>query len=312
MSLSLDRFVLAHRGPKAPLDPSRVHAALWEEERDPAGQLAATAVLFLANKECPFRCLMCDLWRHTLDDRVPAGSVPRQIRDALATIAPARQVKLYNAGSFFDPEAVPPEDDEDIARLVARFDRVVVEAHPAFLRGPYGDRCLRFRDAIPGQLEVAVGLETAHPGVLARLNKRMSLETFERAARFLGDSGVALRVFILLRPPFLSEAEGVTWACRSIDVAFDCGATACSVIPTRGGNGALEALGGAFAPPALASLERVVEYGVSRGLGRVFADLWDVERLSACECSPARAARVRHMNREQRLPDPVCCARCEP
>lgn len=311
MSSSLDRIVREHRGPKVPLDPWRVHAALWEEEPDPAGRLAATAVLFLANRECPFRCVMCDLWRHTLDARVPAGAVPRQIQDALASLPAASQVKLYNAGSFFDPEAVPPEDDEAIARLVEGFDRVIVESHPAFLRGPYGDRCCRLRDAIGGDLEVAVGLETAHPDVLSRLNKRMSLDAFDRAARFLAGAGIALRVFILLRPPFLSESEGVAWACRSIDVAFDCGATACSIIPTRG-SAALEALDGAFAPPSLASLERVVEYGLSRGRGRVFADLWDVARHAACGCSPARADRLRQMNLAQRPLPPIVCAACDP
>jgi hypothetical protein len=41
---------------------------------------------------------------------------------------------------------------------------------------------------------------------------------------------------------------------------------------------------------------------------RVFADLWDVERLFDCRCAPARAARLALMNREQRAPEPVACA----
>jgi hypothetical protein len=40
---------------------------------------------------------------------------------------------------------------------------------------------------------------------------------------------------------------------------------------------------------------------------RVFADLWDVERFFSCECSPARAARLAEMNREQRMLDPIAC-----
>jgi len=41
---------------------------------------------------------------------------------------------------------------------------------------------------------------------------------------------------------------------------------------------------------------------------RVFADLWDIERLFDCHCSAARAARLVAMNREQRAPEPVACA----
>jgi len=284
---------------------------MWEEERDASGVLAPTAVIFLTNRECPFRCVMCDLWVHTLDETVPRGAIPSQIRAALAGLPSASQIKLYNAGSFFDPAAIPPADDEDIADAIRRFDRVIVEAHPAFLAGAYRDRCVRFRDLVSGQLEVAVGLETAHPGVLARLNKRMSLDAFRRAADFLESHGIAMRVFVLLSPPFMPGRDAVEWACRSLDLAAACGAAAATVIPTRGGNGAMEAIGDLFQPPRLLALETVLEYGLSIGGMRVFADLWNIERFCDCSCSAARVERLRTMNREQVSPLRVAACACE-
>ena len=303
-----DDFVLQHRGPKNPLDCHRAYASLWEEERDHRGVLASTAVVFLTNRECPFRCVMCDLWVNTLDRPVPSGAIATQIRSALADLPPARQIKLYNAGSFFDPAAIPAADDEEIAASVQGFERVVVESHPAFLAGAYGERCLRFRDLISGQLEVAVGLETAHAEVLARLNKKMTLETFERATNFLRVHDITLRVFILLSPPFMPAGQSVEWACRSLDLAAKCGATAATVIPTRGGNGAMEVIGSSFRPPRLPELESAVEHGLASDAVRVFADLWSIERFFDCDCSPARAARLRVMNREQRAPPRIACA----
>jgi len=257
---------------------------------------------------------MCDLWKNTLDESVPPGAIPAQIRTALAGLQPVRHIKLYNAGSFFDPQQIPIEDDAAIARVVEGFARLIVESHPAFLSGAYAERCRRFKAVIGGQLEVAIGLETAHPEVLARLNKRMTLDAFRRAADFLLGQDIDLRVFVLLSPPFMPAGEAVEWACRSIELAAECGATACSVIPTRGGNGAIEALGDAFAPPRLPALESVIEYGLARRAGpygsagmRVFADLWDVERFYSCDCSPARNARLVAMNREQRVMDRVVC-----
>ncbi|HKE85325.1 MAG TPA: hypothetical protein VKB50_16295 [Vicinamibacterales bacterium] len=320
-----DRFVLDHRPSKNRVDPQRPYAALWEEEPDSNGALIPTAVVFLTNRECPFHCVMCDLWKNTLDETVEPGLIPQQIDAALASLPPARQIKLYNAGSFFDPQAIPPSDDDAIARTVDGFDRVIVESHPAFLAGVHGERCLHFRDRIRGRLEVAIGLETAHEGVLGRLNKRMTLESFRRASDFLRRHDIALRVFILLSPPFMRAEEDVEWACRSIDEAVACGTSVCSIIPTRGGNGAIEALGDEYHPPNLAALEAVVEYGLSvsaSGYGktrrvlqgeprlglRVFADLWDIERFYSCSCSPLRAARLRTMNRDQRVPERVTCA----
>jgi radical SAM enzyme (TIGR01210 family) len=305
-----DRQILALRGPKAALDERRAYAAVWEEEPGAAGALVPTAVLFLTNRECPFRCVMCDLWVNTLDAVVAAGSIPAQIRTGLARLPPARQVKLYNAGSYFDPQAIPSDDDEAIAGLMAGYERVIVESHPAFLAGIHGERCLRFRDTLQPRLEIAIGLETGHEPTLARLNKRMTVDTFRRAADFVVSNGMDLRVFVLLNPPFMRGCEAEDWACRSIDLAAECGATVCSVIPTRGGNGAIEALGEEFELPRLPALERVVAYGLGGHGLRVFADTWDLDRFFDCTCSPARASRLRAMNRLQRVTAPVPGCAC--
>jgi radical SAM enzyme (TIGR01210 family) len=253
---------------------------------------------------------MCDLWQNTLDERVPAGAIAAQIGYALEQLPAARTIKLYNAGSFFDPQAIPPEDLLQIAALIKDFDRVIVECHPAFLRGEHGQRALRFQASLRGQLEIAIGLETVHPPTLRKLNKRMTVEDFRRAAEFLKEHAIDLRTFILLRPPFQTEAEGLEWACRSLDVAAECGAKVCSIIPTRGGNGAMETLGKAYQPPKLHSLEAAVEYGLLLKRFCVFADLWDVEKFFDCECSTARAARLAEINRTQRIPAVITCLNC--
>lgn len=278
------------------LDPFAPYAFLWEEEFG-AGELISTATLFLTNKECPYRCLMCDLWQNTLDHRVPLGAIPAQIDHALARLPAVRQIKLYNAGSWFDPQAIPPEDYPAIAERIQNFERVIVECHPNLI----DEKVLPFRDLLRGQFEIAMGLETAHAATLEKLNKRITRETFARKAEFLRQNGIALRVFILLRPPFQDEEQGLKEACRSLEFAFQCGAEVCCVIPTRAGNGAVEALAqtGDYAPPTLQSLETAVRYGLSLGQGRVFADLWDIEKFYTDAESPQIAARLEAMNREQ-------------
>jgi radical SAM enzyme (TIGR01210 family) len=295
----------ADAAPKSVLDHWKPYEFLQETEIGPAGEELDTATILLTNRECPYRCLMCDLWTNTLDETVQFGAIAAQIRFALqqmdrfrpgAAMSPAArsQVKLYNAGSFFDPRAIPPGDYPEIAAAVEGFGRVVVECHPALV----GDRAQALKRLLTGKLEVAIGLETAHAPTLDRLNKRFTLDDFQRAARFLADNGMDLRVFLLLRPPFMSEQEGLDWAKRSIDYAFDAGATACTLIPTRGGNGAMERLAsqGLFAPPSIASLEAALEYGITLGRGRVFADLWKIDALVTSGCSAERVRRLEVMN----------------
>src|SRR5439155_13633724 len=107
------------------------------------------------------------------------------------------------------------------------------------------------------------------------LNKGMTLDVFAAAVAALRADGAHVRAFILVRPPFLSDAEGLEWACRSLDYAFSLRVECCSLIPTRAGNGAMEELArqGLFAPPSLDTLEATMEYGLSLRAGRVFVDL---------------------------------------
>jgi uncharacterized Fe-S cluster-containing MiaB family protein len=338
-----DRWVLSRRSPRPALDPWRVHAAIVEPERTRHGTVEDVATVFLTNRECPFRCVMCDLWKYTTTERVPDGAIPAQIEQALAGMPRANHVKLYNAGNFFDAQAVPPGDLPRIVELVAGFRTVIIECHPLLV----GRRCVEFaerlrktpspptplprgerggsgpspprREGRGAELQVAMGLETIHPEVLPRLNKRMTLADFERATRFLTAHDIPVRAFILLRPPLLDEEEGLEWANRSVEWAFSIGVECCVIIPTRAGNGAMEELQsqGLFHPPTLASLERALAHGIALKTRhaerddycRVFVDLWNIEQLFTCPaCGPARADRLRRMNLEQVVLPPVACA----
>lgn len=304
-----DGWIVARRPPRKELNPVRPYAFFVEEECSASGEVVPVATIFLTNRECPWRCLMCDLWQNTLTESVPVGAIPAQIDYALERLPPARQIKLYNSGSFFDPRAIPPEDYLRIVERVAGFERVIVECHPALV----GESCFRFGDSLRGRLEVAMGLETAQPEVLERLNKRMTLEQFAAAAGKLRRYQIDLRVFILVKPPFMKEDEALEWARRSLDFAFQCGATAATLIPTRGGNGALDelAMTGEFSPPLLATVAAAAEYGISLGRGRVFVDLWDAGKAAGCaECRGRRVERLGAMNLRQMVLEPVYCESC--
>jgi radical SAM enzyme (TIGR01210 family) len=306
-----DRFVLQRRGAREPLDPWRHQGVIVEDERSPQGNADRIATVFLTGRECPWRCAMCDLWRYTTPTDTPAGAIPAQIARARAEVAGERitAMKLYNAGSFFDPRAVPEDDYPAIAASLSGVRRVIVESHPSLV----GDRVDRLQQQLARAratraptLEVAMGLETAHPEALARLNKRFTLADFERAAAALTAREVQVRVFLLIAPPFVPEDEQDAWLLHSLDAAFECGAAVVSLVPTRDGNGTVEALAaaGLFRVPTLDVIERSFARALAhaRGRGLVFLDLWDLDRFAAGgKCAPARRAALAAMNRAQAI-----------
>jgi archaeosine synthase beta-subunit len=274
-----DRFVTARR-PARPLhDPKKLQGIALDEEPDAAGVRHNVATFFLTSRECPWRCAMCDLWQYTTVEDTPAGAIPRQVADACRELddgglAPAH-VKLYNAGSFFDPRAVPESDYGAIAQLLRRFSHVIVESHPSLI----GARVDRLTAVLQSTLEVAMGLETAHPEALAMLHKRMDLPLFQRAAGELRDRRIALRVFVLVSPPFIAPDQQDVWLLRSIDAALEAGASVISLIPTRTGNGTMEALeaDSLFRAPTAADVERSTALARAHvgDAARVFVDPWN-------------------------------------
>src|SRR6185295_13847790 len=74
-----DRFVLDRRPPRAKHDPWRPQGLVIEDELTAAGAIASVATVFLTGRECPWRCVMCDLWRFTVEEDTPAGAIAAQL-----------------------------------------------------------------------------------------------------------------------------------------------------------------------------------------------------------------------------------------
>jgi len=280
-----EQFVVDLRGPRPRHDPWRYQDLAVDDEQTERGDVARVGTIFLTGRECPWRCAMCDLWRYTTREDTPPGAIPAQI-EAARTAWRERgetmsRLKLYNASNFFDPRAVPESDYGAIAAHLSDLDQVIVESHPSLI----GSRVDRFLDVLDGpSLEVAMGLETVHPAALEALNKRMTTEDFAKAAGELRRRGVSLRVFVLIHPPFIAIDEQDEWLLRSVAFAEQCRASAISLIPARGGNGAMEALTAQslFRGPSAEDVERSFRLVIARHPGpqpsalgpRIFLDPW--------------------------------------
>ncbi|MFO0940859.1 MAG: hypothetical protein U0930_08825 [Pirellulales bacterium] len=112
------------------VDSRSAYARLVENECNRHGQIESIGTIFLTNRECPFRCNMCDLWKNTLQVSVAPGDIPHQVATAIAELPPFDSIKLYNSGNFFDAAAIPVADFPAIAQLVTNYRDCIVENHP--------------------------------------------------------------------------------------------------------------------------------------------------------------------------------------
>lgn len=294
----------------------RNSAVDWSVECEPngTGQMFRCLTVFIVSRECPWRCVFCDLWRYAAPSKAPIGSPFQQLVAVTRSdsVQDCDCIKIYNAGSFFDFRAIPRSEIPAIAAACRGFSKVVVECHPKLISPAVWE----FRDMIlPARLEVALGLETANETTLVLLNKGSTVDDFNRSAMDLRNNGVGVRAFVLVRPPFLDSGAGLEWVFRSVEFAFDAGAAVVSLIPTRMGNGSLDSLAhsGHFVPPRLAELEAALEYGLRLRRGLVFADIWELDRWAATETDFAiRKNRLMEMNQRQEILSSISPVEADP
>ncbi|WP_157116503.1 hypothetical protein [Nocardia vaccinii] len=141
---------------------------------------------------------------------------------------------LYNDGSFFARREVPTDVQIDIARRVAATGvrRLVVESLPQFITT---GTLVPFVEALGDvQLEVGIGLQSADRLVRETLvNTRVTRESFEAAVTLMQAHNVIPKVYLMIGPPFLTEAEAMTDVIGSTAYVASLGVSGVTLCPTR-------------------------------------------------------------------------------
>jgi len=273
---SLARTVARDRRPP-PAEPAAAsrYVNQWVEAEAIGAERVAAFVLILRTRGCYWAdekgCSMCGYAKDTLGRSATPAELSEQLDRALARYRDEPYVKLYTSGSFFDDREVDPESRRRIVGAFAgRARRLLVESLPEFVTS---DTVGPLRAAFAGELEVALGLETTDPGVLARfVHKNAPPSEYLAAADRLRALGARAKAYLLLKPPYLTESEAVRDVVRSVGEAasrFD----ALSINPVHIQNGTVvEWLyhRGRYRPPWLWSLVEALRAGASaRGAARL-------------------------------------------
>lgn len=141
---------------------------------------------------------------------------------------------LYNDGSFFAPREVSADIQLEIADKVAKsgVTHLVVESLPQFVTperlGPFVERLGVV------QLEIGVGLQSSDDLVRETLvNTRISRPIFEQALVTMHTHGVTPKIYLMIKPPFLTDGEALTDVIQSVSYVSSLGVDGVTLCPTR-------------------------------------------------------------------------------
>ena len=109
---------------KIPHDLNQPHSFFLEDERSENGNIVRSGAILLTNKECPWRCVMCDLWKNTTTTSVPPGGHTTSNRFRLWTFGEAREWPRNKSNSI----------TAEVSSIPQLFPRAITRRSPKKLR----------------------------------------------------------------------------------------------------------------------------------------------------------------------------------
>jgi len=211
---------------------------------------------------------------------------------------------LYNEGNFFNEKELPKEARLDILKIIAgdpNIKAVVLECLPEFIT----EEVLQETAEILGDryVEIGIGLESADPLVRALcVNKSFTLEKFEETAQLV-NRYFNLLAYVLVKPSFLTEAEALEDAIKTVRYAFNTGAKVISIEPVNIGehamSGALSRLG-LYRPAWLWTVIEIAKAAFDLGKVRIggyqFAPRYENFARNCEVCTMAVKEAIRQFN----------------
>ncbi len=197
--------------------PLDMPSAVWTGKDHVDGDVENTLTMIFRTFGCWWGkvggCTMCGYVYDSAHTSPSADDLVAQFQKAMAKASKFDRfmVKIFTSGSFLDEKEVPADARSKILSLLeedSRVFKVVVESRPEFLT----DETLKFCLAhLKGTLfEVAIGLETSSDLIRKHsINKGFTFRDFTNAADSAKANGVAVKTYLLLKPPFISEKQAL-------------------------------------------------------------------------------------------------------
>lgn len=185
-------------------------------------------VISLFTRKCQFQCSFCDLPLRSAEYDVPAQDVIKQIHwvfdqyeDEIETF---RQLSVGNEGSILDSKRMLVEAMDYLLERarneIFNLEVLSLETRPEYIKEKILEEIVRKTNA--KTVDVTVGFET-QDDILRNdvLKKQIRKDYFERKVKLLGNMGIRLTSYVMLKPsPLMTEKQGISEAIATIDYLY--------------------------------------------------------------------------------------------
>lgn len=185
-------------------------ASVWRDKEFIDKKSVDAGVIVLRTRGCSHfhrgGCSMCGYNIESVEN-IASSDIVKQFDSAVSRLGDVSFLKVYTSGSFLDEHEIPEEVANHIlAHCRDNSRRLLFESRPEYVTSEKLDAFKAKHD----DLEVALGLESANDRVLRySINKGFTVADYERAASVLGEKGIPVRTYILLKPPYITESEAI-------------------------------------------------------------------------------------------------------
>jgi radical SAM enzyme (TIGR01210 family) len=199
----------------------RSYISSWIEKDVVDGKVVDALVIILRTRGCSWAlssgCSMCGYINDCDRDPISYEDILYQFGQAIDIFANSGHeiVKIFTSGSFLDDNEISQDAQFEI---ISRIDddnikKLIIESRPEFIKPDKLDEI----SSIYNNIEIAIGLESANDLILKySINKGFKFKNYLTAANIINDSGLSLKTYLLLKPPFLTEKESIIDAVESV------------------------------------------------------------------------------------------------
>ncbi len=220
--------------------------SFWIKEDRLREEIGKEFTIILRSKGCSWGasehggCSMCGYYLDAVNEEVSTTQLINQFDYAYNNkINEIKQdphnyiFKIYNSGSFLDENEIPQEARNYIYEKISKvekFKEFVIESRLEYITVEKLEEIREFFDK--KYLEIAIGLETVDDYIRNNyINKGVVFKDFKSTLQRLKEYNIGVRVYLLLKPPFMNEQAAIDDCSQSIKKLVELNVNSISINP---------------------------------------------------------------------------------